>query len=159
MPDKKAVIQEKLSATRQALLALVQGLEAAQWQTAVYADSADWTIADLFRHVVEAERGMTGLMMQIRAGGEGVPSDFDLNRWNASVVRKVKEKTVAELITAMEKNRAALLTFIDSLEKADWSKEGRHASLRIMSIEAICHLIADHEARHTEDMRLALARS
>jgi uncharacterized protein (TIGR03083 family) len=157
MSDKKADIQAKLSATRQVLQALIEGVSDEQWATAVYADNSDWTIADLFRHVVDSERSMTALMAQIQGGGEGVPADFDLARWNARGINKAKEKTTAELIADSRQNRAALLAFINSLAETDWDKKGRHGSLRIMSIEEICHLIADHEAGHTEEIRRALA--
>jgi len=56
----------------------------------------------------------------------------------------------------MADSRRALLGFIDSLEESDWDKKGRHASLKIMTIEEVCHLIADHEALHLTGVREAL---
>ena len=156
--DKKTAILEKLTTTRHELLDYIQSLSAEQWQAAVFPHDAQaaWTAADLLRHVVDAEYGMTGLMKKIQRTGEGVPSDFDRQRWNQSRVNKAKDKTPVELMADMASNRADLIAFIDSIEPDDWQKKGRHASLRILSIEEICHLIADHEQQHLADMQAAL---
>ncbi|HEX6383582.1 MAG TPA: DinB family protein [Anaerolineae bacterium] len=69
-----------------------------------------------------------------------------------------RTKVPAELLAEMEENRERLFQFIDSLEPEDWNKKGRHASLRTMTIEEIARLIADHERRHTTDIRQALER-
>jgi hypothetical protein len=100
---------------------------------------------------------MTRLIVQIQGGGEGVPPDFDLHRWNQRAVSKLQDKTVADLLAGMVDSRIELLDVIDSLDDADWDKQGRHASLRIMTIEEVCHLIADHEQAHAALMKEALA--
>ncbi|NJL55631.1 DinB family protein, partial [bacterium] len=64
------------------------------------------------------------------------------------VVQKAAEKTPNDLVAEFRQNRINLLSFIDTLHDEDWHKQGRHGSLRIMSIEEVCHLIADHELDH-----------
>ncbi|MCA9958583.1 MAG: DinB family protein [Anaerolineales bacterium] len=155
--EQKHALITQLQETRQELLALLAGLTDEEWETAVYSEASDWTVADLLRHLVGAESSMTRLMMLIRDGGEGVPEDFDLNRWNARVVQKSKEKPVTDLHTEIVQNRAQLLSFINSLTDDDWEKKGRHGSGQVMSIAQICQIIADHETTHMKDMRTALA--
>jgi uncharacterized protein (TIGR03083 family) len=157
---KKEEIREALTSARQELLSLLSGLGEWQWAAPVFTHEEEdgWSVADVLRHLVDSERGMTAQMKIIGEGGEGVPPDFDLNRWNARAVTKAKDKVPAELLAEMEKNREGLLQFIDSLASEDWHKQGRHASLRIMSIEEIARLIASHERRHTADIREALER-
>ncbi|MFQ5435922.1 MAG: DinB family protein [Anaerolineae bacterium] len=156
MSDKKAAITEKLAHSRSELLDLITGFDERMWETAVYADDAAWNIADLLRHLTDAERGMTRLMEIIRDGGEGVPADFDLSRWNKRVVEKLSNQTPADLLPAMTANREKLQHFLTSVEPGDWQKKGRHGSGRILTIEQICHLIADHEASHIQDIRKAI---
>jgi len=158
MNDKKAMINEKLVNSRTALLSLAQGFDERMWGTAVYADDAAWSIADLLRHLANAERGMTRLMEMIRDGGEGAPADFDLSRWNQRGVQKLAAQTPADLLRAMRQNREKLNQFIQSIEDQDWGKKGRHANGRVLTIEQICHLIADHEAAHLEDIGAAIGR-
>jgi hypothetical protein len=154
--DRKQAIKEKLTGVREEFLAALGRLTDAQWAARGYGDDSEWRVADVLRHVADSERGMTNLMIQIKGGGEGVPADFDLHRWNQRVVTKLADKEPRELLDGMAANREALFAFIDGLEEADWDKRGRHASLRVMSIEEICHLIADHEAGHLAGIREAL---
>jgi uncharacterized protein (TIGR03083 family) len=155
--EKKDVIRDKLNQVRAELMAFVQTVTDEQWEAQVFAEGSAWTVADLFRHVVDSERGMTAQMVQFQEGKDPIPPDFDLSRWNARVVSKSKDKTPADLIADLATNRAQLLQFIAGLAPEDWAKSGRHASLRIMSIEQVCELIATHEAGHLQNMRSALA--
>ncbi len=154
--ERKEAIKAKLTAAREELLAALRGLSDEQWAARGYAEGSEWAVADVLRHVADSERGMTALMAQIKGGGEGVPADFDLARWNQRVVSKLGDKSPTEMLDGMAANRAALFAFIDSLEEADWDKKGRHASLKIMSIEEVCHLIADHERQHLDGIREAV---
>ena len=155
MSDLKETIREKLILSRQNLLAVVENLNEEQWAKAVFADSSEWSVSDLLRHLTDAERGMTALVSQIKQGGEGVPADFDLQRWNKNRVTRLRDKSPAGLLNDMTTNRSQLLTVLDTLEPADWAKQGRHGSLQIMSIEQIFNLIADHEISHSNDIRKA----
>ncbi len=154
--EKKNAIKAKLTAIREETVDFVSGLNDGDWQLPAYGEGSEWTIADMFRHVVDSERGMIGTMNSIRKGGEGVPADFDLARWNQRVVNKLADKTPEQLFEEMSENRIQLFGFIDELRDEDWEKRGRHASLRIMSIEEICHLIGDHERMHVGVMRQAV---
>jgi hypothetical protein len=153
--DRKEAIKRKLTETRDEWLRVLGGLSAEQWETPAYAEGSEWRVADMLRHVADSERGMTALMAQIKGGGEGVSPDFDLARWNKRAVEKLGDKGPQELLQGMGQSRQALFDFIDTLDEADWDKKGRHGSMRIMSIEEICHLIADHEAQHLAVIREA----
>ncbi len=156
MVQKEALLN-KLAENRANLFSLLHSIPDDQWETAVFSEETVWTISDIVRHLEGAERSMITLMERIRDGGEGAPSDFDLARWNASRIKKAKEKTPQELMLSMVGNRENLYRFMAALNSEDWQKKGRHGSLRIMTIEEICHIIADHEATHAQDIRKALA--
>ncbi|GAB4151269.1 MAG: hypothetical protein Fur0021_15030 [Candidatus Promineifilaceae bacterium] len=153
---KKEIVLERIAGTRQELFNLLQTLDDADWQTQVYADGDQWSVLDLLRHMTSAEKSMVLLMENIRRGGEGASAGFDLNRWNASQVRKQQEKTPAGLMAEMEANRQELLTFIESLSAEDWEKQGRHGAGQIMSIYEIVKIIGLHEKTHMQDIRAAV---
>ena len=154
--DKKATIRAKKLQIRQALLTVLQGLSEAEWETAVYAEDTHWTVSDIVRHLVNAEKGMTGLITHFQQGNNPVPLDFDRERYNQRIIQKTKEKSPVELLAEIEKNQATFLAVLDSIKEEDWQKNGRHASLRIMTIEEVCHLIPDHELTHLEHIKVAL---
>lgn len=157
MGVEKTAIVQKLNDTREPLFAFLQDLNEAQWETAVQSEDAEWTISDMVRHLMNAEKGMTTLIIQFQQGKDPVPPDFDRERYNKRLVEKTKELTPDELLATMHDNRTKLLSFIDTLETDDWQKKGRHASLNIYTIEEVCHIIADHEALHLSDMQKALS--
>ena len=151
--DKKSAVKQKLTAVREETYPTLGGLADEQWNRVAYSEGAEWRVADILRHVADSEKGMTALMIQVKAGGEGVPPDFDLSRWNQRVVTKLQDKSPQALLEGMADNRAALFAFIDTLADDDWAKQGRHASLHILTIEQVCHLIADHEQTHVDEIR------
>jgi len=155
--DKKVEIQMKLTETRAALFSFLQGLSDTEWETAVQTEDANWTIADVVRHLVNAESGMTSLIEKFKMGEDPVPPDFDRERFNKSRVRKTQDVPPAQLLAQLETNRAHLMTVLDDLQPEDWPKKGRHASLRILTIEEVCHVIADHEGSHLEGMKNAIS--
>lgn len=156
MSDQKRAILDKLQAGRAALESALREVRGEAWATAVFSEETTWSVSDILRHLVDAEHSMTALMARIRDGGEGAPADFNLDRWNAGRVAKARDKTPAELLAALAHNRGELLKFIDALAEADWEKQGRHGSLRIMTLAEICQIIADHESAHAADIRRAL---
>jgi hypothetical protein len=151
--QKKEAIRDKLARTRQAVLDTVAGWSAQEWNTTVYGEGENWTATDVLGHLMFAEKDMTRLMARIQQGEEGVPTDFDLDRWNAGRVRRAREKSPADLLADMAANREALLAYLDGLGAEDWAKAGRHGSMQMMSIEDIFHRIAEHEMYHAWHLR------
>lgn len=151
-------LKEKLAETRQELMEVARELDRQEWSHPVYAhdEEVQWTAGDLLRHLVWAEGGMLRMIQQVKEGGSGVPDDFDLDRYNAGGVRRLKDKMPAELLALMEKNRQQLLAFMEGLAPEDWQKEGRHGSGQVMTIEEVVETIAGHEAQHLADLRRAL---
>lgn len=154
--SKKEEVVAKLAETRAPLWAFLQDLDETQWETAVQSEDEEWTVSDIVRHLTNAESGMTNLIKQFQQGKDPVPPDFDRERYNKRAVEKTKDLTPPQLLEAMKTNRAKLLDFIEALEEEDWQKNGRHASLNIYTIEEVCHIIADHEELHLQDMKKAL---
>ncbi len=150
--ETKVKIFRKLSGSRQTLLARLDELHSEQWEKIVYSEDADWTVKDLFGHLMDSERSMTRLIEVIKEGGEGVPPDFDLNRWNARTIKKTTDLTTNEIRTEMISNRSRLLEMLYDMPDEDWAKKGRHGSLQVMSVEEILNLIADHENNHLRDI-------
>lgn len=154
MIEKKTAVVDQLANSRKTLFSTLNKLDEAAWNMAVYSPEVNgyWTIVDIVRHLLTAERGMTFLMQKILKDGVGVPDDFDRERYNISQVTKLKEIPPKRLLPEMEKNRVVLLKFIDSLQEEDWLKSGRHGSGKILSIEEICLTIAHHELVHHSEI-------
>ena len=156
MSERKAQLQSRLTRARSGLLSLLDDLAPAQWQTPVYSEGEMSRVIDIVNHLADAESGMLRNLQNIVAGGEGVPADFDRDRYNDSRLRKTRERTPAELRRLLDANRAGVLAFLEGLTDADLERQGRHAMLEIMSVEQQLKIISLHEKDHTRDIRQAL---
>jgi uncharacterized damage-inducible protein DinB len=160
LEERKSRLRHKLEQARQELMAVVENLSAEQWQLPAYSDEGEgWQVADVFRHLVVAEGSMIRLIGQICEGGSGVPDDFDLDRYNASMVRRNKEKGTADLFAEMSANRNELLQLVETLSEEDLQKKGRHGSMQVMTVDEILRIIALHDKVHAKDIQQTLAAS
>lgn len=156
--EKKNQWQAKLVESRTALLALLNGLDAEAWSTPVFSEGDTWTIKTVVSHLLDSERGMSIQVHKIRKGEETVPENFDLERWNAGVQKRVGDIAPAELIANLEATRAKTLEVMNSLSDDEWSLSGRHPARGIITIEQYYETIHGHEVIHTGDMAEAVGR-
>ena len=151
-PEQRQKLDQKLSAGRRDLEQFLSTLSDHEWDKLVYREPEEWTIRDTVRHLIQAEKSMVRLMDGIRQGHPGTSPDFDLAAFNRQGINKIADQTVEQLRENLTLARQRTIAFMDSLEEQDWLCEGRHAIGRVMSVAEICHLIADHEKGHFDDM-------
>ncbi|OLS25353.1 MAG: hypothetical protein HeimC3_15670 [Candidatus Heimdallarchaeota archaeon LC_3] len=153
LEEKKNQIREKLSYTRGELINTIKNLTVETLNKKNSNKDESWTIIEALRHLFEAERGMISLMMNINKGSEGVPEDFDLNRYNKRSVQKLAEKNLDLLLDGFKENRIRLFEFLTKISLTELAKKGRHGSLLILTIEQIFNLIGDHEQGHLNKIK------
>ena len=83
-------LADKLQSEGEKFYAIFAGLTDEKWDAEVYTEGATWTIRNVLAHFVTSERGLVKLFERIRAGGEGSPDDFSIDRYNASQQDKTK---------------------------------------------------------------------
>ena len=153
LEEKKSQIQDKLLKIREDLISTIKNLSVTTLNKKISTKNESWTIIEIVRHLFEAEKGMTTLMMNINNGGEGVPENFDLNRYNKRSVEKLVEKNLEILLSGFSENRTRLFDFLLTISAEDIAKKGRHGNLRILTIEEIFNLIGDHEQSHLNKIK------
>ncbi|MCB9436355.1 MAG: DinB family protein [Anaerolineales bacterium] len=149
-------IKEALAASRHRLNAVFDQV-GDRWDEQVYSEGAAWNVKQLATHLAVSERGLAGQVIGIAEGREVIPADFDLERFNRRSVDKRVEMTIEQIREELAKARQELLAWVDSItDESILDNEGRHASMNIMSSEAILYQIADHERAHADDIAKAL---
>lgn len=128
-----------------------------RWDTQIYSDGAAWTARQLLVHLVLSNQGLNNQVMGIAEGREVIPADFDIQRYNKRSVEKRADMTIEEARAALNEARTALFNWMAAVDDSVLPREGRHASLQIMSVDAILDLIADHERAHADDIARVLA--
>ena len=155
--ERKQAIKDELAKTRLRLRTLLMRLSEEQWNTQVYEDDhGNWKVIEIVRHLTEAEQGLSVNIERIRSGGEGVPENFDLDRWNKSQVKRRAGMGAKELLAEMAKNRALVLELIDIVADDEWDKQGRSPTLEMRTVTELLHWIGGHEAQHTAHIAQAL---
>ena len=148
-------IREELAESR-ARLNQVLNAVGDRWDTQVYSEGAQWNVRQLLSHLAISEAGMFNTAKAIAKGGEGVPADFDLERYNRRSVEKNAEQTPQAARAALDQSRVEILAWMCDLTDEQLAKRGRHASMKMLSIEEFLQTIASHEKRHADDIAQVL---
>jgi hypothetical protein len=127
-----------------------------RWMVQVYSDGAQWNVRQLLIHLAISHQGLNNQAMGVAEGREVIPADFDINRYNRRSVEKRAEMTIDEARASLKESHVALLAWLDATDETALNYSGRHASLRILSVEEIVRNIADHERGHAGDIARAL---
>lgn len=155
MSERIAQHKEKLAAAR-AYLNQVFDQVGDRWDTQVYSDGAAWTVRQLATHLMLTDRGHNNMVMAIARGENTIPEDFDLERYNKRSVEKNADVTIDQIRLNLKAYREELNAWLDSIDDATLDREGRHGTLRILSISQILDVVAGHERGHAEDILKAL---
>jgi hypothetical protein len=126
----------------------------------IYSEGAQWTLRQLAIHLALADAGHNNMIDHYTQGKEFIPENYDIERYNKRSVDKSGDMTLEQAIAALHKSRAELLAWFDAQEDDGFlDKQGRHASLRILSISEIIAVMAAHELGHTKDIMAMLGPS
>jgi uncharacterized damage-inducible protein DinB len=118
----------------------------------------EWTVRDLLVHLATSERGVLQVLQGMLRGESIVPPDFDLDRWNAAQVAKLRSASLAELRERIVGTREQTLVLLDGLTDADLERRGRHALGREVSLGETLRIMAAHERVHVEEANYAVLR-
>ena len=118
----------------------------------------EWVVRDLLVHLATSERGVQGVLEGFLRGESIVPVGFDLDRWNASQVARLRDLSLDQLRAQILANREATLALLDRLNDADLDRRGRHALGREVSLGEALRIMAAHERVHIEEANYAILR-
>ncbi|UYN90129.1 MAG: DinB family protein [Anaerolineales bacterium] len=137
--------------------AFFRGLTPEQMQTRIYEDGLAWSTHDLLAHFVEVEGSLGRIIRRIAETGEGVPADFNINRWNARHTTEMSEQhDDAWLIEEFARRRGENAHWARSLTDADLERRGRHPALGETEIKHMLKLLYIHLLGHQRDIKRTL---
>jgi len=126
------------------------------WRQQIYDIGPEWDGREILCHFVAAETSLVELFKRIVATGEGVADDFDIDRWNASRVSKMKDMLPDELIRQFEVTRANTIAWVGTLQDGDLDQVGRHPYLGMTDVEQMLKLLYRHNMLHQRDVQKAM---
>lgn len=149
-------LADKLKSEGEKFYAIFAGLTDEQWQMEVYTEDQTWTIRNVLAHFVTSERGLVRLFERIRAGGEGSPDDFSIDRYNARQQEKTQKLSPQELLEQYKAIRADSVAWTLSLDESDLETEGRHPFLEMTTLREMIKMLYLHNIIHYRDMKKVL---
>lgn len=159
MSERKDQLRTHLESRHAETWPVLQSLSTDDLSVTVYLnDDQTWTVKDLIGHLADGERGNLGQVQRLVAGGQTVPEDFDLDRWNRSAVRKSGKLQPDELLTSIAEHYQMALDFLAGLDDDQLDLVGRHSSGEMLSAEGFLRRMVDHRAEHVADILQALDR-
>lgn len=151
MSERIETIKTQLVNSRARLDAVLDAV-GDRWEMQVYSDGLGWSVRQLINHLADADRGHNNQVMNIAEGNDIIPADFDIERYNKRVTEKTAEKSAEQSRAELAEYRAQLLAWLDTLDETKLDQQGRHASLRVLSVEQILQVQSDHERTHADDI-------
>ncbi len=127
-----------------------------RWDTLVYSEGAAWNVRQLATHLMITDKGHNNTVAGIAKGEEIIPADFDLERYNKRSVEKRGEASIDEIRAALATTAAERDAWLDTIDDATLDIKGRHGSMKILSIEEILHVVANHDRDHANDIARVL---
>ncbi|HUF24861.1 MAG TPA: DinB family protein [Vicinamibacterales bacterium] len=120
--------------------------------------NGEWSALETLTHVREVIVHVYGLRIR-RLLYEDAPVfvDFDEEgHRRASLARSDTAEILLETIVAEQEQLARLL---QTLPDAEWSREGRHPTLGVMSIEFLARRVGEHAEEHAAQITEAVAQA
>ena len=161
MSARSAALRKQLETHHAELLVMLGSLHPEQMQSAVYAHgtAAEWTVQALLAHMANAPEGMLQIAQAVARGGNPVPEDWDVDRWNQSHVRKHAAQPAAALISRIQKAHAGWIEFVEVVSDLELERMGRHPIGRTLSVKQMVQTHALHQVQHIRELAAALAQS
>ena len=104
-----------------------------------------WSIREVVGHVTDAERVFAYRALRFARGDEGALLSFDEKAFVAG--GGFDRRTLADLVAELRAVRQATLALLRSLDETAWARGGT-ASDKHVTVRALGHIIAGHEAHH-----------
>ncbi len=154
---QSAEIAEKLLSEGERTLAYFGSLADTAWATTVYHDGDQWTLLQLFEHLVQAEAGLREMFESVARGGVGAPDGFDIVRFNHERTSPAAALDKHALFSQYRQERQTTAAFARALSPEQLASRGRHPAMGDASLDGMLRLLYLHNTAHIKDVKRAIA--
>ena len=154
-------LTDKLKTERALLLAAVNRLNASSF---IRPCDGGWSAQDILAHLAAAEQlnfKFAKLMVtqdspvQLTAFAADYPDftgEFSLDRFNAYLIKKLRTKSLAEVLDGLEESRGETLAWVETLTPDQLERGGQHAVWGNQNVRGMLRILALHDKIHTKDI-------
>ncbi len=157
MVERKDLIRIHLKSRHGESWEILQALLPRHASEQVYGhESEPWTVQDVLAHLADSESGLQLQIRRLAEGGDGVPEDFDLARWNRSAVRRRADMSLGELRSQVLEAHEQALALLDELDEGSLDMRGLVSTGEVCSVQELFLRIGDHRLEHATDIQRAI---
>src|SRR5213592_1867547 len=155
MTPQHRVLIERICASADVVRRAVDGASRARFDRPPR--DGEWSALETLTHVRDVIVHVYGLRIR-RLLYEEAPllADFDEEGYRrASLARG---ETTGDLLDTIVAEHEQLVRLLQTLPDAEWSRQGRHPSLGVMSIEFLARRVGEHAEEHAAQIAAAVTR-
>lgn len=157
MSERKERIRDHLISRHTESWPILKSLSPEQATISVYSHGSDqWNAGEVLAHLADSEAGLQLQLKRVAAGGDGVPGDFDLARWNRAAARRNAEFSLDDLCNKILRGYEQALALLDTIDDSSLDMRGRVATGEILSVEELFLRIGNHRLEHASDIQRAI---
>jgi hypothetical protein len=153
MPDTPQILADRLILEGGRVVDFFKHLRPDQWAILVYPKQSEWNYHTLLSHFVSAEIGRRELISDVCNGGEGAPTNFDIDFFNRTEVLQFLNVPNDVLIRRFASEREKLSQLVNTLSSEDLTRMGNDPFLGRVSVSEMIKLTYRHLQIHLREVR------
>jgi hypothetical protein len=153
MSDRSSQLAEKLMNEGERTLGFFRGLLKETWDKRIFEDGAQWTVREVFEHLIVSEESLRKLFAQVVAGGKGASESFDIDRFNREHTGRLASLQREDLFQRYDISRRQTVEFTRILSHEQLALRGRHPAMGDSSVEDMLKMVYLHHAMHVRDVK------
>lgn len=152
VPDRDNILKT-LTEERAAVLERVATTSDDDWQRP--SRNPAWSLFDNLAHLAVNNNQLCDMVERVLRGEPSHSPDLDLDRFNASMVRRQRGRTVPDLLAQFEQAHERAVAFTAQLTDEQMAIPTTHPRLPEVSLAGLIKLVGLHSKMHLPDMRVA----
>lgn len=122
------------------------------WEQPIFDDPESWNLKDLIAHFIYSEEHLLRIAQDIASGGEGSPEGIDIDAFNEIEMKKLRHRSVDELLDNLKDVRKVLIDWVGELGEFELDRVGRHPVLGVSNVETLIFSIYAHQLLHMREI-------
>jgi hypothetical protein len=156
MSDNPQTLADHLLVEGGRVIDFFNNLTEEQWEIHIYPQESEWTMHHLLAHFVSSEIGRKALISDVCCGGNGAPTNFDIDKFNQREVDRLLDISNTHLLESFSRERNELIAIISDLKNEDLNRIGNDPYLGITTLSQMIKLTYRHLQIRLREVRRCL---
>ncbi len=152
MAVNREKIKRTLSAGRETALAAFSAIQDDEWEQ--QSGNPDWLVIDNLAHLAVNNNELCNMVERSVRGEAPFDPTLDLDRWNASQIRKQRGRSVPDLLAQFEQAHERAAALVDQFSDEQLELHTSHPLYLDISVGNLLRVVGLHDQIHAPDIRV-----